>query len=196
MSVSLDPAVEAILDEGAVTILPLVKFDLPGLTVGYHFGGRDLTYSGQTYKPNRWLSPDSFSEALGNEITGRTLTFSDVPTDDVGDAIAAIEDYDYLNAPVTISYLCGDPSTDEILGILATHFFEINQVSYRKQAISSDGIRTVTIDIEIEPVGRRIRDVTHAKRSLDEQQFDNSDTDTFFEYVATSPEWSVEWGQR
>lgn len=196
MSVSLDPAVSAQLDEGAVAILPLVKFDLPGKTVGYHFGGRGLNYSGQFYKPNRWLSPDSFSEALGNDVTARTLTFSNVPTDDADDAIAQLESYNYLNAPVTISYLCGDPETDTILGVLTTHFFEINQVTYRKPAVDGDGTRSVTIDIELEPVGRRVRDVTHAKRSLDEQQFDNLATDTFFEYVATSPEWAEEWGQR
>lgn len=195
MSVSLAPAVSAQLDEGAVAILPLVKFTFPEMTRGYHFGGRELTYSGLTYKPNRWLSPDSFSEALGNEVTARTLTFSDVPTDDVDDAIAQLETLTYINAPVTISYLLGDPETDEDLGVLATHFYEINAVSYRKPAINDKGERTVTVEIEIEPIGRKVRDTTHAKRSEAEQQFDNDATDTAFKYVATSPSWPFTWGQ-
>lgn len=196
MSVSLAPAVSDQLDEGPILILPLVKFDLPGKTVGYHFGGRTLVYGGVTYLANRWLNPDSFSEALGNDVTARTLTFSDVPTENADDAIAALETYDYLNAPVTISYLCGDPATDEILGILATHFYEINQVNYRKPAIDGDGTRLITVEVEIEPIGRRVRDVTHAKRSLAEQQFDNDASDTGLKYVETSPSWVVEWGQR
>lgn len=196
MSVSLDPAVLTQLDEGPVSILPLVKFDLPGLTVGYHFGGRTLVYGGVTYKPNRWLSPDSFAEALGNDVTTRVLVFSNVPTDDPADAMAAIETYDYLNAPVVISYLCGDPETDEILGVLATHYYEINAVRFSEPAVDQDGLRTLSLEVEIEPPGRRVRDVTHAKRSQDEQQFDNLATDTFFEYVATSPEFIEEWGQR
>lgn len=195
MSVSLDPAVSAQLDEGAVAILPLVKFTFPEMVYGCHFGGRNLDYSGVSYKPNRWLDPDSFSEALGNDVTARTLTFSNVPTEDADDAIGKLETLTYTNAPVTISYLLGDPETDEILGVLATHFFEINQVSYRKQAIQPDGTRTVTVDVEIEPVGRRVRDVTHAKRSDAEQKFDNDATDEGFKYIATSPSFPYQWGQ-
>ena len=195
MTVSHDPAVTAQLNEGAALILPLVKFDFPEMTRGYHFGGREFTYSGLTYKPNRWLSPDGFSEALGNEVTSRTLTFSDVPTDDALDAISQLETLTYINAPVTISYLCGDPETDEVLGILATHFYEINSVSYRKAAIAADGTRVVTVDIEIEPIGRRVRDTTHAKRSDAEQKFDNDATDTFYEYVAIAQSWPRSWGQ-
>lgn len=196
MPVSLAPAINTQLDEGAIQVLPLVKFDLPGKTIGYHFGGRTLVYGGVTYLANRWLSPDSFTEALGNDVTARTLTFSDVPTDNADDAIAALESYDYLNAPVTISYLCGDPETDEILGVLATHFYEINQVNYSKPAIDDAGVRSITIEVEIEPLGRRVRDTTHAKRSLAEQQFDNDAIDTGLKYVETSPSWVLEWGQR
>lgn len=195
MSVSLAPAVTAALDSGPIAILPLVKFVFPEMTRGYHFGGRDFAYSGLTYKPNRWLSPDSFSEVLGNDVTARTLTFSNVPTDDVNDAIAQLETLTYINAPVTISYLCGDPATDAILGVLTTHFYEINSVHYRNPAVNKDGSRTITIDIEIEPIGRKVRDTTHAKRSDAEQKFDNSATDTALQYVATSPSWPYQWGQ-
>lgn len=195
MSISLAPAVSAQLDEGAVSILPLVKFTFPEQVYACHFGGRNLDYSGVTYKANRWLSPDSFSEALGNDVTARTLTFSDVPTDDVDDAIGKLETLTYTNAPITISYLLGDPETDEILGVLATHFYEINSVTYRKAAIGDDGARTVTVDVEIEPAGRRVRDVTHARRADAEQKFDNDAADDCLKYVATSPSWPFAWGQ-
>ena len=53
----------------------------------------------------------------------------------------------------------------------------------------------MTVDVEIEPVGRRVRDVTHAKRSDAEQKFDNDATDDGLKYIATSPSWPFTWGQ-
>lgn len=195
MPISLDAAVQAQVDAGALRILPLVKFDLPGKVVGYHIGGRPLTYGGLEYKPNRWLEPDSFDNALGNEVTARTLTFSDVPTTDPDDAIANIEQYDYVNAPVTVSYLAGDPQTDQVLGVLSTQFYEINEVNFEVGEADDSGERTVTLHIEIEPPQRRFSDQTYARASDKEQKFDNDATDDFFQFVATSPDWVEEWGQ-
>ncbi len=195
MSVSLAPAVSAQLDEGAVAILPLVKFTFPEMVYACHFGGRDHVYSGVNYKRNRWLASDGFSGALGNQVTARTLTFSNVPTEDSDDAIGKLETLTYTNAPVTISYLVGDPETDQVLGILDTQFFEINTVTYRQDAVDENGLRTVTVDIEIEPIARRMRGTTAAKRSNEEHQYDNSSGDQFFKYVAASPSWQTTWGQ-
>lgn len=192
---SLDPAVEAQIEDGRIVILPLVRFDIPGNPAGYHIGGRNLTWNGFLYKPNKYLDPGSFSGSLGNAVTKQTLTFSGVPVDDPDDAIAKLETLPYLNAPVTITFLCGDPETDEVLGILISHLYEIDKVSYETGAFEKNGQRTVNIKIDLEPPGRAVRDQTYAKRSQADQQFDNDPTDTFFEYAATNDEIPEEWGQ-
>ncbi|WP_425087765.1 DUF2163 domain-containing protein [Stappia sp.] len=196
MANALDTAVAAQVDGGSIKVIPLVKIDLPGKSVGYHTGGRPFTYSGFTYLPNRYLSSEGFSGALGNQISEVTLTFSNVPTDNPDDAIASIESYDYINAPVTVSFLAGDPETDEALGVLVTQFYEINDVKFEVGALDENGIATITVMISLETLSRRYRDQTYAKRSAEDQQRHNSATDTAYEYVATSPDWPEEWGQR
>jgi hypothetical protein len=202
MPVSLDTDVANQVDSGAIKVIPLIKIELPGKgetpdkTVGYHIGGRPFTYSGQEYLPNRFLNSDGLMAALGNQISSVMISFSDVPTNNADDAIAAIESYDYINAAVTVSYLCGDPETDEVRGVLVTHFYEINDVEFLTGAIDENGIATVTLDIELETLSRRYRDQTYVKRSAEDQARHNSATDTAFEYVATSPTWPEEWGQR
>lgn len=192
---SLDPAVEARVEDGRIVILPLVRFDIPGNPAGYHFGGRDFTWNGFTYKPNKYLDPGSFSGSLGNAVTKQTLTFSGVPTDDPNDLIAKLETLPYLNAPVIITFLCGDPETDEVLGILISHLYEIDKVTYEIGGYDDKGQRVVNVKIDIEPPGRTLRDQTYAKRSQMEQQLDNNPDDTFFEYAATNDEIPEEWGQ-
>ena len=193
---SLDPAVEDLVDGGQLVRLDLIRFDLPGKTVGYHRGGRPYTYNGLTYLPNRFLEMGDMSQSLGVAVTTRTIRFSNIPTDNPDDAIASIEEYQYPNAPVIISHLAGDPETDEVVGILASSIYEINDVRYLKGAMAENGERSVTLEINLEPPGRSARGATKVKRAQAEQQFDNLATDTCFEYasvVATVPE---EWGQR
>lgn len=196
MSVSLDPAVSAALTDGNVRVIALVKFTLPGLTVGYHMGGRPFTYGGVTYKPNRFMNADGFTTALGNQIDEVKLYFSDVPTSDVDDAIASIEAHDYLNAPVTVSFLAGDPETDAVLGIMATNFYEIEAVEFSAGAVDDNGLASLTLEITLETLARRARERTYIKRAAADQKRHNLASDTGFDYAATSPEWPVEWGQR
>lgn len=193
---SLDPAVEDLVEKGQFVVLDLIRFDLPGKTVGYHRGGRPFTHNGLKYLPNRWLAPGSISSGLGVAVTTRTITFSNVPTANPDDAIAQIENYNYQNAPVIISHLAGDPATDEVLGILLSSIYEIDKVRYRKGAIDKAGMRSLTISIDLQPPGRSARGSTMVKRSTAEQQFDNSATDTCFEHVATNATIPEEWGQR
>jgi len=193
---SLDPAVEALLEQGQIVRLDLIRFDLPGKTVGYHRGGRPYTYNGLEYLPNRWLDMGDMSQSLGVAVTSRTIRFSDVPTDDPDDAIARIEDYAYTNAPVIITHLAGIPETNEVVGILASSIYEIDQVRYSKSEVDESGQRTITLEIDLEPPGRSARGATHVKRSQAEQQFDNDPTDTFFEYASTTASVPEEWGQR
>lgn len=193
---SLDPAVEASLDSGQIKRLDLIRFDLPGKSVGYHRGGRPYTYNGLVYYPNRWLQMGAMTSALGVAVTTRTIVFSNVPTSNVDDAIATLESYAYQNAPVIIAHLAGDPVTDEPLGILASSIYEIDQVSYQKGAAGGNGERSLTITIDLQPPGRSARGATLVKRSPAEQQFDNSATDTSLEYVAVNSQWTLEWGQR
>lgn len=193
---SLDPDVEDLVDGGQLVRLDLIRFDLPGKTVGYHRGGRPYTYNGLTYLPNRFLEMGDMSQSLGVAVTTRTIRFSNIPTDNPDDAIASIEEYQYPNAPVIISHLAGDPETDEVVGILASSIYEINDVRYLKGAMADNGERSVTLEINLEPPGRSARGATKVKRAQAEQQFDNLATDTCLEYasvVATVPE---EWGQR
>ena len=193
---SLDPAVEALLEQGQIVRLDLIRFDLPGKTVGYHRGGRPYTYNGLECLPNRWLDMGDMSQSLGVAVTSRTIRFSDVPTDDPDDAIARIEDYAYTNAPVIITHLAGIPETNEVVGILASSIYEIDQVRYSKSEVDESGQRTITLEIDLEPPGRSARGATHVKRSQAEQQFDNDPTDTFFEYASTTASVPEEWGQR
>jgi hypothetical protein len=196
MPISLAPAVDAALALGHIKIIPLIRIDLPGKTVGYHTGGRLFNYSGLDYLPNRYLSYEGFSSGLGNNIEEIKITFSDIPTTDPNDAIGQIETYNYTNAPVTVSFLAGDIVTDEALGVLVTNFYEIDGVTFVQSATDEKGDRTITIDITLQTLARRLRDQTYIKRSMTDQQRHNDAADTAFEYVATSPSWVVQWGQR
>lgn len=193
---SLDPAVEAAVDKGQFARLDLIRFDLPGKTVGYHRGGRPFTYNGLVYLPNRWLSPGGMSSALGVAVTTRTIVFSNIPVANPDDAITQIEAYDYPNAPVIIAHLAGDPATDQVLGILASSIYEIDQVRYNKSAIDGSGQRSLTLRIDLQPPGRSARGATLIKRSTAEHRFDNDPADTCLEYVATNATIPEEWGQR
>ncbi|WCK26666.1 DUF2163 domain-containing protein [Agrobacterium pusense] len=192
---SLDPVVAAQIEKGRIARLDLIRFDLPGKTVGYHRGGRPYVYNGLTYLPNRFLDIGSMTSAVGTAVTTRTITFSDIPVTDPDDAVAKIEEFDYQNSPVIIAHLCGVPNTNEVLGILASSIYEIDQVRYNKGAISGSE-RTLTMEIDLQPPGRSARGSTGVKRSIAEQQFDNSPTDTGLEYVATNASIPEEWGQR
>lgn len=192
---SLDPVVAAQIEKGRIARLDLIRFDLPGKTVGYHRGGRSYTYNGLVYLPNRFLDIGSMTSAVGTAVTTRTITFSDIPVTDPEDAIAKIEEFDYQNSPVIVAHLCGVPNTSEVLGILASSIYEIDQVRYNKGAVSGSE-RTLTMEIDLQPPGRSARGSTGVKRSIAEQQFDNSPTDTGLEYVATNASIPEEWGQR
>lgn len=192
---SLDPGVTAQIEKGQIARLDLIRFDLPGKTVGYHRGGRSYTYNGIVYLPNRFLDIGSMTSAVGTAVTTRTITFSDIPVTDPDDAVAKIEEFDYQNSPVIIAHLCGVPNTNEVLGILASSVYEIDQVRYNKGAVSGSE-RTLTMEIDLQPPGRSARGSTGVKRSIAEQQFDNSPTDTGLEYVATNASIPEEWGQR
>jgi len=192
---SLDPAVTSQLDKGRIARLDLIRFDLPGKTVGYHRGGRPYTYNGLVYLPNRFLDMGGMSSAVGTAVTTRTIVFSDIPVDNPDDAVAKIEEFDYQNSPVIVAHLCGVPGTNEVLGVLASSIYEIDQVRYNKGALNGSE-RMLTMEIDLQPPGRSARGSTGVKRSLAEQQFDNSPTDTGFEYVATNASIPEEWGQR
>jgi len=191
---SLDPVVAAQIEKGRIARLDLIRFDLPGKTVGYHRGGRSYTYNGLVYLPNRFLDIGSMTSAVGTAVTTRTITFSDIPVTDPDDAVARIEEFDYQNSPVIIAHLCGVPNTNEVLGILASSIYEIDQVRYNKGAVSGSE-RTLTMEIDLQPPGRSARGSTGVKRSIAEQQFDNSSTDTGLEFVATNASIPEEWGQ-
>lgn len=192
---SLDPVVAAQIEKGRIARLDLIRFDLPGKTVGYHRGGRPYVYNGLTYLPNRFLDIGSMTSAVGTAVTTRTITFSNIPVTDPDDAIAKIEEFDYQNSPVIVAHLCGVPNTSEVLGILASSIYEIDQVRYNKGAVSGSE-RTLTMEIDLQPPGRSARGSTGVKRSIAEQQFDNSPTDTGLEFVATNASIPEEWGQR
>lgn len=192
---SLDVAVSSQLDKGRIARLDLIRFDLPGKTVGYHRGGRPYSYNGLVYLPNRFLDMGGMSSAVGTAVTTRTIVFSDIPVDNPDDAVAKIEEFDYQNSPVIVAHLCGVPGTNEVLGVLASSIYEIDQVRYNKGALNGSE-RTLTMEIDLQPPGRSARGSTGVKRSLAEQQFDNSPTDTAFEYVATNASIPEEWGQR
>lgn len=199
---SLDPALQAKIDDGEIKVIPLVRIDLtgngatPDAIVGYHTGGRPFTWSGLTYLPNRFMDPDGLSEGLGNEIAELSLKFSNVPTADPDDAIAQIENYNYMRAPVVLSYLGGDPKTDQALGVLVTRFYRIADVEFVKSRIDQDGNRTVSLDIKLQSRAARVKDTTYAKAGTADQQYHNDATDTIYEYVAVAAEWAVEFGQR
>lgn len=192
----LDPAVQARLDSGELQGVELVRFDFPGKTVGYHRGGRPYTYNGLVYLANRWLESGNVKGSLGVAVTKRTISFRNVPTDNPNDAIAALEAYDYINAPVIITLVACDPVTREAIGILLSTIYEIHDVRYPKGAMGQDGVRSLTVDIDIELPGRSARGSTLIKVSPADHQFDNDATDTGLEYVATNATINEEWGQR
>jgi hypothetical protein len=191
----LSPEVEAIVESGEFAGLDLIRFDLPGKTVGYHRGGRPFTYNGLKYLPNRFLQGGDINSAVGVAVTTRTIVFSNIPVDDPDDAVAKIEQYDYPNAPVIITHLAGVPDTNEVVGILVSNIYEIDRVSFNDDALDANGSGMLTLTIELQPPGRSARGQTLIKRSTAEQQFDNDETDTGLEYVATIGTVPEEWGQ-
>ena len=192
---ALDPAVEEQVERGDLVELKLIRIDLPGYSVGYHNGGRPFTWNGLTYLPNRYLDAGEMSQGLGLEVTRRTIRFSNVPTSNPDDAIAQLEDYDYTNAPVIVTHLCGVPGTDTVVGILASSIYEIDDVRYPKEAVDETGERRMSVEIDIEPPGRSARGATHVMRSDAEQRFDNDPNDTSHENVALGEALVEEWGQ-
>lgn len=192
---SLDPAVEDLLERGDLVELRLIRFDLPGKAVGYHNGGRPYTWNGLKYLPNRFLDPGEMSQALGVEVTRRTIRFSNIPTSNPEDAIAQLENFDYPNAPVIITHLAGIPGTSTVAGILASTVYEIDDVRYPEGPVNDQGERTLSIEIDIEPPGRSARGATYVKRSHAEQQLHNAATDTSHERVAIGGTEKIEWGQ-
>lgn len=194
---ALDPAVDAAIESGQIAALDLIRFDFPGRDpVGYHMGGRPYTYNGLTYLPNRWLDMGEMRGDLGVAVSAREVVFSNIPTDDPNDLINILESLAYTNAPVIISHLAGVPETNEVLGILASSIYEINEVRYEEGAADDNGESTLTVIIELEPPGRSARGETLVMRAQEEQQFDNDPTDTCLEYASVVQTVPVEWGQR
>ncbi|KSV64052.1 hypothetical protein N185_35380 [Sinorhizobium sp. GW3] len=191
----LSSEVEAIVESGEFAGLDLIRFDLPGKTVGYHRGGRPFTYNGLKYLPNRFLQGGDINSGVGVAVTTRTIVFSNIPVDDPDDAVAKIEQYDYPNAPVIITHLAGVPDANEVVGILVSNIYEIDRVSFNDDALDANGSGMLTLTIELQPPGRSARGQTLIKRSTAEQQFDNDETDTGLEYVATIGSVPEEWGQ-
>jgi hypothetical protein len=191
----LSPEADALIESGEFAVLDLIRFDLPGKTVGYHRGGRPYTYNGLTYLPNRFLEPGDLTSAVGVAVTTRSIVFSDIPVADPADAVAHIEQYQYTNAPVIITHLAGVPKTNDVAGILVSNVYEIDRVFFNDDALDSNGSGLLTMTIELQPPGRSARGQTLVKRSQQEQQFDNDETDTGLEYVATVGTIPEEWGQ-
>ncbi len=195
MSVNLPTEAQALYDQGWAREAYLIRFDLPGKTVGYVHGPRSVEFNGLTYIPNRYLAPLSGISTLGSTVTSRTVSFANVATDNVEDAVAAIEQYDYLNAPTTITALAVDPETGELAGAVETSAFEVASVKYQDEAIDDDGKRVLTLNIKLDAPGRAIREQTAAKSGLEEQQFDNDPNDTSGRFLGTVGEWVIEWGR-
>ena len=192
---SLDPALVTALDKGQIATRDLIRFDLPGKTVGYHSGGRPYTYNGLTYLPNRWLSAGTHTGALGPGVSTRTLVFKYDNRVDSNDVISKIESYAYLNTPVVIATIAGLPDSNEVLGILSSSIYEIAEVRFVEGAANDDGVSEFTVEIDIQPPGRSARGSTLIKVSPADHNFDNDATDTCLEYVATNSTISEEWGQ-
>jgi hypothetical protein len=195
MSLSLGTGVQNQLDSGHWAGAYLVLFQLPTVTRGYVAGPRPIEYNSITYQPNRFLTPLGGESTLGFGVPTRTIQFSNVPTDNVSDAIASIESYDYQNAPVIISTLVLDPITGEVQGVGESATYEIASVSFDESAADKKGERLLTLTIELDPPGRAARERTGVKRALEEQQFDNDPDDTGLEYAATNIEWTERWGR-
>lgn len=191
---ALDPAVEDLVDSGRFRVLDLIRFDLPGKSAGYHRGGRPFTHNGLIYQPNRFLQMGSMSGTVGVAVSTRTIVFSNIPVDNPEDAVAAIESYNYQNAPVIIAHLAGDPDTDQAIGIIASSLYEIDQVRFNEGAVTG-AERSLSMSIDLQPPGRSARGSTGVKRSSKEQQFDNDPDDTGLEFVATNASIPEEWGQ-
>lgn len=192
---SLDPDVEALIERGDLVAILLARFDLPGKTVGYHTGGRAHTFNGLTYRPNRFLSGGSARGGLGAGVTERQLRFSGIPGRRADDIIAEIESYDYLNAPVILSWLAGVPGTNAVAGVLMSDIYEIKDVLHTRSAADAKGLRALNILVTLEPPGRTARGATHIMRSNEAQRFDNDPADTFFEHTDTTATVPRRFGQ-
>lgn len=195
MSVTLAPAVTSAHEKGEWADAYLIRFDLPGKTVGYVRGPRPQTFNGLTYMPNRYLSKLRSGSYLGFSASSKSVKFSNVPTDNVDDAVASIEQYDYQNAPVIVSTLSLDPTTGEVHGFAESSIHEVADVQFTKSPMDEDGKRELTLSIVLDDPNRAVREQTGVKRSLKEQQFDNDASDFGHRHNATTGEWVRRWGR-
>ncbi|MEM1375868.1 MAG: hypothetical protein AAGG69_00620 [Pseudomonadota bacterium] len=179
---------------GSDAILPLVRFDLPGITVGYHYGGRDFSYNGLIYKANKALQPAGLQLQTGTQIQSRELVFSNVPDGD--DVVANLATYQWKRGLVTLSWLIGTLGGDAPDAVLMTEFYEIHAYQPNLSEADEKGMRLATVNITIGPRGTRTRNQGHAMSAQADHQYDNDETDTFFEYVGQAQNWQIEWGQR
>lgn len=194
MSIALAPAVTDAHATGEWADAYLIRFDLPGKTVGYVAGPRPLTFNGLTYLPNRYLSKLQGSSTLGSGTSQETVKFSNVPTDNVEDALASVYGLDYQNAPVLVSTLVLDPTTGEPTDIGESAIYEVADAPYQISPRAEDGSRELTLSVVLEPPQRAVREQSGVKSSLEEQQFDNDPTDYGHRYSSTVGEWETRWG--
>lgn len=195
MSIALAPAVTSAHEKGEWADAYLIRFDLPGKTVGYVAGPRPQTFNGLIYQPNRYLSKLRSASYLGFSASSKSVKFSNVPTDNVDDAVASIEQYDYQNAPVVVSTLLLDPQTGEVNGVAESSIHEVADVEFTKGPMDAQGKRELTTSIVLDDPNRAVREQTGVKRSLKEQQFDNDPTDYGHRHTATSGEWTRRHGR-
>lgn len=193
---TLPTAVQDQLDSGHFSSRFVIRFDLPNLVRGYTNGPRPFTYNGLTYIPNRWLAPLKARSGTSFPVPDETVVFSNVPTDNADDAIAAIAALDYLNAPVTITRLIADPLTGAIKGVASNAIYVLSDVEPEKGPANDKGERDVTLTLTLSVPGRPMRESTGVNSSQAEQQFDHDATDTAYEYAATNAEWVIPHGRQ
>lgn len=108
-----------LLDAGRIAIAGMIRFDFGEGSYGLIRARAPYTWGGLTYNPlpNGLITVSALPRTTGTAATGFRITLSASP--DTGltpEQILQIEDYDYLDRPVTVYDLHCHPDTGAVLG--------------------------------------------------------------------------------
>jgi hypothetical protein len=180
-----------LLDEGRVRFAGMIRFDLGEGSYGFIRQSSDYDYAGVTYKAmlSGLIEVSDLSFGTGTAAAGFALRLAESPDNGVTpEVLLNIENYDYLDRPVTIYDLHRHPDTGSIIGdpepMMRGY---INVIRHEED----DGY-FMTVECE-----SRALDYSRTNgrvRSNDDQQR-RSAGDKFYEHAASAGRVKVKWGK-
>ncbi|HCE10144.1 MAG TPA: hypothetical protein DEQ40_16380 [Oxalobacteraceae bacterium] len=185
---SLSSANIAALARGELVLRALVQLQLLESTYGFWNDVGNITVGGVTYIGTGALASISTLPATtALSVPNFTLVLSGLDAN----VLSTFFDYTWHQRPVLIYMALLDPNTLNIVDtptLISSGRMDIAHVK------GADG-KDATLEITCEDIARRMTWVNPAVRSNGDQ-LQRSGTDTFLQYVATTAQQQLYWGQK